>query len=197
MRKIIYSLTTILLFTLLSTNVIAANEVDKTVTKFKQIARTAPFFKNAYGYAVFPTVGAGGFIVGGAYGKGSVFVGGKQTGTSTLTAASIGFQLGGKAFSEIIFFKNKAAYKTFTQGSFTFDADASVTAVTLGANAQAGSSGASATAGTGALGDNKAATGAANYVNGMATFVLAKGGLMYKASIGGQKFSFTPLKHKA
>ncbi len=195
MRKIIYSLATILSIMLLSNHLIAANAVDQTVSKFKRISHTAPFFKHAYGYAVFPTVGAGGFIIGGAYGKGHVFVDGKQTGTSTLTAASIGFQLGGKAFSEIIFFKDKAAYKTFTRGSFTFGADASVTVVTLGANAQAGSSGTSATAGTGALGDNKAAAGAASYVNGMATFVLAKGGLMYKASIGGQKFSFTPSKH--
>jgi len=69
-----------------------ANPVNKTIDKFKQIHHTKPFFQHAYGYAVFPTVGAGGFIIGGAYGKGSVFVNGKKTGTSTLTAASIGFR---------------------------------------------------------------------------------------------------------
>lgn len=193
MRKLNYILM-IIFITLFGTQVLA-NTVDKTVTKFKHISHTAPFFKHAYGYVVFPTVGAGGFIIGGAYGKGSVFVNGKKTGTATLTSASIGFQLGGKAFSEIIFFKDKAAYKLFTEGSFAFGAKASVTVVTLGANAEAGSNGASAAAGTGALGGNKTATGAASYVNGMATFVLAKGGLMYKASVDGQKFSFTPLQH--
>jgi len=193
MKKITYAVIIITLITLFGTQAMA-NAIDKTVNKFRRIQHTTPFFKHAYGYAVFPTVGAGGFIIGASYGKGSVFVNGKQTGTSTLTAASIGFQLGGKAFSEIIFFKDKAAYDTFTQGSFAFGAKASATVLTVGAAAEVGSSGASTSAGTGALGHNKTATGAGSYVNGMATFVLAKGGLMYKAAIGGQKFSFTALK---
>ena len=191
MRKKIYRLP-ILLFSLLLSTHAWASTVRTTIKQFRQIKKTAPFFQHAYGYAVFPSVATGGFVVGGSYGKGSVFVHGKQTGTSKLISASVGFQLGGKVFSEIIFFKDSASYTTFTQGSFTFDANASATLLTLGASAEAGGGGVSATANTGALGDK--ATGDARYVNGMTVFVLTKGGLMYKATIAGQKFTFHPIK---
>ena len=91
-------------FFFLNTQVFA-NTTENALKNFRQITNTAPFFKSAYGYAIFPTVGSGGFIIGGAYGKGQVFAHGVQTGITTLKAASVGFQLGGKAFSEIIFFK--------------------------------------------------------------------------------------------
>jgi lipid-binding SYLF domain-containing protein len=106
-----------------------------------------------------------------------------------LIKATVGFQLGGQAFSEIIFFKDKRAYDEFTSGSFEFDAAASAVAITAGIQAKAGTDGATAGASAGPATGVHAYT---NYRKGMAVFVHAKGGLMYEAAIGGQKFSFRP-----
>lgn len=103
---------------------------------------------------------------------------------------TIGFQFGGQAFSQIIFFQDKRAYEQFTGGSFEFDANASAVAITAGAQAQAGTTGTTAGASAGPRTGEQAKT---NYRRGMAIFVHAKGGLMYEATIGGQKFSFEPL----
>ena len=116
---------------------------------------------------------------------------GKVSGTSSLIKASIGFQAGGQAFSQIIFFQDKRAYGEFTSGEFAFDASASAVAITAGAQAQAGTKGATAGASAGPATGEQAARG---YTKGMAVFIHAKGGLMYEASIGGQKFSFKPIK---
>jgi lipid-binding SYLF domain-containing protein len=124
--------------------------------------------KDTHAYAVFPTVGKGGIGIGGAFGRGQVFQGGKLVGYAKLTSASIGFQLGGQSFSEIIFFQNKAAYDKFKSGEFGFDANASAVAATAGVAAKV------------------------DYKNGVAVFVMADAGLMYEASIGGQKFDFEP-----
>lgn len=159
-------------------------EYQATIKMFKKSERTAPFFKDAYGYAVFPTIGKGGFGVGGSYGKGQVYLAGEPTGTVKMGQVSIGLQVGGQAFSQIVFLQDKRAYDAFTSGSFEFGAQASAVALTYGASAQAGSTGSGAAAG------EKQAK--ANYVSGFSVFTLAKGGLMYEASIGGQKFSFTP-----
>ena len=107
-----------------------------------------------------------------------------------MVKGSIGFQFGGKVFSEIIFFEDKNAYDTFTGGNFEFDATAQAIAITAGAQAQAGTSGVSAGA---SAGPKTGVQAEAEYVNGMVTFVHSKGGLMYEFSVGGQKFSFTPL----
>jgi lipid-binding SYLF domain-containing protein len=107
-----------------------------------------------------------------------------------MTQVTIGLQLGGQAYSEIIFFESKAAFDKFTSGNFEFGAQASAVAITAGASAQAGTSGATA----GASATQKDAATAAKYTNGMAVFTVAKGGLMYEASLGGQKFSYTPKK---
>ena len=116
---------------------------------------------------------------------------GKVTGTSKLIKASIGFQAGGQAFSEMVFFQDKRAYDEFTSGNFEFDAAASAVAITAGAQASAGTKGATAGASAGPATGEQAPT---RYSSGMAIFVHAKGGLMYEASVGGQKFSFQPLK---
>ena len=168
-----------------------ADSYNNTIAVFKKSDQVTPFFKSAYGYAVFPTVGKGGFVVGGAYGEGRVYRQGKATGISSLVKASIGFQAGGQAFSQIIFFQDKRAYDEFTSGEFAFDASASAVAITAGAQAQAGSKGATASASAGPATGEQAARG---YHRGMAVFIHAKGGLMYEASIGGQKFSFKPFK---
>ena len=170
-------------------NLAQADSYSDTIDVFKKSEAVQPFFKNAYGYAVFPTVGKGGFGIGGAFGKGRVYKGGEVTGTTKLFKATIGFQLGGQAFSEIIFFQDKRAYDDFTSGSFEFDAAASVVAITAGAQAKAGTEGATAGASAGPATGAQAKT---NYRKGMAVFVHAKGGLMYEAAIGGQKFSFEP-----
>ena len=111
-----------------------------------------------------------------------------DTRKTSLTKVSIGFQAGGQAFSQIIFFQDKRAYDEFTSGSFAFDAQASAVAITAGAQAQAGSTGATAGASAGSPGTHAET----NYYKGMAIFVHTKGGLMYEAAIAGQKFSFKP-----
>ncbi|MCK4787364.1 MAG: hypothetical protein KAV87_26640, partial [Desulfobacteraceae bacterium] len=117
--------------------------------------------------------------------------GGKVTGTTSLIKGTIGFQLGGQAFSEMIFFQDKRAYNEFTSGNFEFDANASAVAITASAQAKAGTKGATAGASAGPATGAQAPT---RYSSGMAIFLHAKGGLMYEATIGGQKFSFKPLK---
>ncbi len=149
--------------------------------------KAAAFVDNSYGYAVFPTIGKAGFVVGGAHGKGRVYAEGKHTGDTAMTQLSVGFQLGAQGFSEIIFFEDKRAYDEFTSGNFEFSADATAVAITAAATASAGSTGSSA----GASGGKKDATTKGSYHKGMATFTVTKGGLMYEAVLAGQKFSYT------
>jgi lipid-binding SYLF domain-containing protein len=127
------------------------------------------FFDTAVGYAVFPSVGKGAVGVGGAYGRGELFEGGKLVGYCTLTQASIGLQLGGQKYTELIFFETKAAFDRFKSGNFAFAAQASAVAVKSGVSANA------------------------KYADGVAVFTMGEAGLMYEASVGGQKFSFQPL----
>jgi lipid-binding SYLF domain-containing protein len=171
------------------TQAFAAKTAD-TIKVFRGAGQSAPFFENSYGYAVFPTIGKGGIGIGGAHGKGTVYAGGKQVGNTSMTQVTFGLQLGGQAYSEIIFFENKAAFDAFTGGNFEFSAQASAVAITAGASAQAGTTGTS----TGARSSQESAATAAKYTNGMAVFTVAKGGLMYEASLGGQKFTYTPKK---
>lgn len=169
----------------------AASDADyaEALADFRQTPEVAAMLDEAYGYALFPTVGKGAFGIGGAFGKGRVYVGGRHVGDTSLTQLSIGFQLGGQAFSEIILFRNKDAFDEFTTGKFAFGAEASAVALTAGAQVKANSMGSSASAS-----DAKPGGAAIGEWNGsMATFVLAKGGLMYEASIGGQSFSYAPV----
>ena len=170
-------------------NAVLADQYAETIETYKKSEAVRPFFKSAYGYAVFPTVGKGGIGIGGAFGKGRVYKGGKVTGSVTLVKATIGFQLGGQAFSEMIFFEDKRAYDDFTSGNFEFDATASAVAITAGAQAKAGTEGTTAGASAGPATGKQAPS---SYRKGMAIFVHTIGGLMYEASIGGQKFNFTP-----
>jgi len=164
-----------------------ADKFTDTIEIYKKSEAVQPFFKKAYGYAVFPTIGKGGLGIGGAYGKGQVYQGGKVTGETSLVKVSIGFQAGGQAFSQMIFFEDKRAYDEFTSGEFEFDATASAVAITAGVQAKAGTEGATAGASAGPATGKQAQ---ASYHKGMAVFVHTKGGLMYEAAIGGQKFSF-------
>jgi lipid-binding SYLF domain-containing protein len=163
-----------------------ADEYQDTINVFKKSGESGTFFGKSYGYAVFPTIGKGGAGIGGAIGKGRVYEKGKYVGNTSLLQLTVGLQLGGQAYSEIIFFEDQRALKEFTNGNFEFGADAQATAITASASAKASSTGASA----GASATKNAATTVGGYRKGMATFTVAKGGLMYEASIGGQKFKY-------
>lgn len=144
-------------------------EARAAIAEFKKAdAGLAAFFEKAHGYAVFPTVGKGGLVIGGAYGSGTVFEQGKAIGSSSLTQVTVGLQLGGQAYREVVFFKDKAALDRFTEGNFELGAQASAVAAKAGASADA------------------------DYDQGVAIFTMAKGGLMFEASVGGQKFSYEP-----
>lgn len=167
-----------------------ADDYSRTIAMFRASPLAQPYFANAYGYAVFPVVGKGGAGLGGAFGKGQVYRDAKVTGRVSLVHLSLGAQLGGQAFSEIIFFQDKRAYDEFTRGSFELDAKASAVAITASAQAEVGTTGISAGAGAGPESQKQLV---AKYVKGLAVFVHIKGGLMYEAAVGGQKFSFEPL----
>jgi lipid-binding SYLF domain-containing protein len=107
-----------------------------------------------------------------------------------MTQLTIGLQLGGQAYSQIVFFENKKAFDEFTSGNFEFGAQATAVAITAGASAQATTGG----SGAGASGTQSHAKTAGGYQNGMAVFTVAKGGLMYEATIGGQKFNYKARK---
>lgn len=144
-------------------------EAQVTIARFRaEDPGLKRFFDNAAGYAVFPTIGKGAIGVGGAHGDGRVYRGGQFVGAASMTQFTIGFQWGGQAYSEIIFFKDQRALNDFMQSNFEFGAQASAVAATLGASADAA------------------------YEKGVAVFTMTKGGLMYEASVGGQKFKFYP-----
>ncbi len=148
----------------------AQEDVPPVIAKFKEKdPGMEKIFSDAVGYAVFPTVGKGGLGIGGARGKGWVYEGGKVIGRSTLTQVTIGFQFGGQAYSEIVFFQTRQALDNFKLGHLKLDAQASAIALTARASADLA------------------------YRNGVAIVTMAKGGLMYEASVGGQKFSFKPV----
>jgi lipid-binding SYLF domain-containing protein len=157
---------------------------------FRSAGESASFFDTAYGYAVFPTIGKGGIGLGGAYGKGRVYVGGSHVGDTDMVQVTLGFQLGGQAYSQMIFFEDLGAFQEFTSGNFEFGAQATAVVITLGASAEANTGGGLAAGASGGRSD--ATTTHGGYRKGMAIFTIARGGLMYEASLGGQKFSYTP-----
>jgi len=126
------------------------------------------FFNTAYGYVVFPKITKAGIGIGGAGGDGTVFEAGNSIGSSSMTQLSVGLQLGGQTYREAIFFKDKAALENFKQGNYE---------VAAGLSAVAAKSGASKTA---------------DYNHGVAIFTMGESGLMFEASVGGQKFSYEP-----
>lgn len=194
MKKIGFYSLVILGMIVLMFNNSGASEVEdysSTIKLYQESPQVQLYFENAYGYAILPTVGKAGLGVGGAYGKGQVYRGGKVTGKTSLIKLSVGFQAGGQAFSEIVFFEDERAYREFTSGQYTFDAQATAVVTTSGAQAKTGSAGTSASVSAGPKTGVQSKT---EYYRGMAVFVYTKGGLMFEAAIGGQKFSFTPLE---
>lgn len=126
----------------------------------------ADWFNDSYAYAIFPNVGKAGFGIGGAHGNGTMYRGGTPVGKTELKQVTVGFQVGGQSFIEIIFFKDKIAFDDFTRENFEFGAEASAVAFTAEASAKLA------------------------YNGGVAIVTMAKGGLMYEASVGGQKFEY-------
>jgi len=167
-----------------------ADEYDDTTSIFRNAGESGTYFANSYAYAVFPTVGKGGLGVGAAHGSGRVYAQGKHVGDVKVNQLSVGLQAGGQAFSQIVFFQDKRAFDEFASGSFEFDATIQAVAITASATATAGTAGAAA----GAAGGKKDAATAGNYHKGMAVFTVAKGGLMYQAAVGGQKFKYEAKK---
>ena len=165
-----------------------ADSYSDTVTLFKQAGKSAWFFKSSYGYAVFPTIGKGGFVVGGAHGQGRVYRHGRLVGNSTVNQVSVGFQAGAQAYSEIIFFQTKLDLARFESGKFALGAQASAVAITAAASASTSTAG----SGAGASGTDMNAMTVGQYQNGLAVFTIAKGGLMYEAAVAGQKFTYEP-----
>jgi lipid-binding SYLF domain-containing protein len=149
----------------------ADHEARQAIAEFKKHDPSLnSFFDKAYAYAVYPAVGKGGIGIGGAHGSGVVYRHGHMIGFTSLTQVTIGWQLGGESYRELIFFENEKAFNAFKSGNLKISAQASAVAATTGAAAKT------------------------SYANNMAVFTLIRGGLMYEASVGGQSFSFDPLK---
>ena len=148
-------------------------KMDKADEAKAELLRTDPsmqrFFDSASGWVIIPTVGKGAVGIGGARGTGLLYEAGDPTHEVTLSQLTIGFQWGGQAYSEFIFFKDEGALNHFKRGNFELGAQASAVAVRTGASVDA------------------------NYSNGVAIFTSVKGGLMYEASVGGQKFKVKAL----
>ena len=145
-------------------------DVDAAIKTFKKADSSLnATFAKASGYVVFPNVGKGGFIVGGAHGNGHVFARGKLIGYASLTQVTVGAQIGGQEFSEVIFFETKEALAKFKESGYALSAQLSAVAAAEGASKDA------------------------KYVDGVLVFTQAKKGLMVEASVGGQKFKFEPV----
>jgi len=185
LKRLMMALTILLL---LPVSVAQADEYTETLSLFKNAGESGSLLQSAYAYALFPKIAKGGAGIGGARGKGRVYEQGKYIGDATMTQLTVGLQLGGQVYSEIILFEDERALKEFTGGNFEFGADANAIAITAAAGAKAGTTGTSANV----SGGQKDAKTAGHYRKGMAVFTVAKGGLMYEASVGGQKFSYKP-----
>ena len=160
-----------------------ADEYEDTKKVFEAAGESSAFFQNSYAYALFPSIGKGGMGIGGAYRSEE-----RRVGKTSMTQLSIGFQLGGQVYSQIIFMQDKRAFDEFTSGNFEFSAQAAAVAITAAASAQSSTGGGSSAGASG--GKNDASTVSAGYNKGMAVFTVAKGGLMYEAALAGQKYSY-------
>ena len=162
---------------------------QETIEIFRNAGESGSFFDKSYAYAVFPSVGRAGVGIGGARGNGQVYVNGEHVGNSTMTQLTVGLQLGAQGYRMIVFLEDERAFNEFTRGDFAFSAQAKAVAITAAASATASTAGSSA----GVSGGQRDASTVGGFNRGMATFTVARGGLMYEASIGGARFSFRPL----
>jgi lipid-binding SYLF domain-containing protein len=156
------------------TRAVLSSEVKETIAIFKEKdPEIQRFIEKSYGYAVLPKVFKGAFWFGGAYGKGEVYEQSKMVGYCSMSQATLGFSLGGEFFREIIFFKDKNDLDVFKAEEYTFSAQVTGVAATIGAAAKA------------------------NYKSGMAVFITTDTGLMVDVSLGGQQFKYAPKPEEA
>ena len=181
----------VLLFISLPVQMAWADNYSDALASFRGAGESAEFFDKSYGYAIFPTIGKAGIGIGGAHGKGRVYSGASQIGNSAMTQVTVGFQLGGQAYSQIIFFEDERALNEFISGNFEFSAQAAAVAITASVSAEANTGGGASAGASG--GSNNASTVSRGFRKGMAIFTVAKGGLMYEAALGGQKYSYSAL----
>lgn len=154
-------------------NPVALQKAEETMEAFKaKDEKFEIYFEDAYGYAVFPSVGKGAFVIGGAHGGGTAFEQGEPIGKAKITQLTIGFQAGGQAYRQIIFFETADDLQRFKDNKIEFAAQASAVAVNEGASTNLA------------------------YNDGVAVFTMTKGGLMYEASLGGQQLTYKPFKKK-
>ena len=184
MKMFLRTMLIALLVSFVATSAWANSDYVETKKMFEDGGASA-MFESAYGYALFPTIGKAGFVIGGAYGKGRVFKQNEYVGDTAMTQATIGIQIGGAGFSQVIFFQDERAFNEFATGKFEFGAEVQAVALTAAAGASTNTSGNSVSA----SGGKNNANVAGNYNKGMATFTITKGGLMYEVTVGGQKFS--------
>jgi lipid-binding SYLF domain-containing protein len=174
MRIISHGVITAVVLAGFASGALAEDKKDELTAEVKEakgeILKKDPGFKatfeKASGFVIFPSVAKGGLGVGAARGRGQLYEKDKLLGEATLTQVSIGFQAGGQAYTEVVFFEDQTALDNFKKGNFEFSAQVSAVAVTAGASANA------------------------KYEKGVMVITLAKGGLMYEASVGGQKFKY-------
>jgi len=162
-------------------------DLAETIESFRSVPVVEPFFENAYGYAVWHRIARGGFGIGAATGRGQVYVGGEVRGFSRLVDVSIGLQFGGQVYRQIVFFEDQSAYEDFTDGNFEFDAQAAAVAVTASAQASSSTQGSQVRVAAASSGD---LAGSKDYYGGMRVFTMTVGGLMYQATIAGQRYGF-------
>jgi len=194
MKNLFVLLATVALGSMFGTQAYAdddAAQCAETLKLFQGAGQSANYFKSSNGYAVFPTIGKAGLGIGGAHGSGCVYQHGKQVGTAKMNQLSFGWQAGAQGYSLLVFFEDEKAFKDFTSGEFEFGAKASAVAITAGASAGAGTTGTST--GASASKDDATTKTRTGYDNGMASFSIIKGGLMYEAALAGAKFKYKPL----
>lgn len=167
-------------------------DFSEAIEMFRSVPEVAPYFDVSYAYAVWDNIAQGGLGLGGASGMGQVYVNGQVTAFSRIVNISFGLQAGGKAYRQIIFFRDRHAYDEFSRGNFEFDAHASAVAVTANAQAASGTQGSHASVGAAGVGRS---LGGSGYLNGAKVFTMATGGLMAELAIVGQSYDFRPVRY--
>ncbi len=150
-------------------DLVADAREEKTMIE-REYPGMADYFNTAEGYVIFPNVGKGAYIIGGASGNGAVYEGGSLVGYADLKQVDVGLQIGGKAFVEVIFFQTEQALERFKAGSYELEANASAVILDKGISKEI------------------------EFQNGVAIITVPKGGAMAGISVGGQRFDFTPVQ---
>jgi len=186
MTRIVSLLAGLLL--VVSAGLAAADQYDDTIDLFKKAGQSGAFFKNSYAYAVYPSIGSGALIIGGARGTGRVYVHDQYVGDTTMTQVSVGLQAGGEGYRQIIFFQDQRSFDEFAKGNYEFGADVSATAIQASASTGTGTTGSGSSVGS----NPNAAQTTGGYHKGVAVFTVVRGGAMASAAVSGQKFTYKP-----